>query len=88
MKNFITAAVLFMYSAAAIGQAKLVEKVEKKGDEIIIPYSKYVLPNGLTILVHEDHSDHAAEKNFERERGGGEHGGARGIFFFSSLPER
>ncbi len=38
-------------------QAKLVEKVVKKGDEIIIPYEKYVLPNGLTVVVHEDHSD-------------------------------
>ncbi len=38
-------------------QAKLVEKVTKKGDEIVIPYEKYVLPNGLTLVVHEDHSD-------------------------------
>src|ERR1041385_7789731 len=43
--------------AAAFGQAKLVEKVTKKGDEIVIPYEKYVLPNGLTLIVHEDHSD-------------------------------
>ncbi|MEO6611582.1 MAG: pitrilysin family protein [Chitinophagaceae bacterium] len=39
------------------GQAKLVEKVTKKGDEIVIPYEKYVLPNGLTLVIHEDHSD-------------------------------
>ena len=39
------------------GQAKLIEKVEKKGDEIIIPYEKYQLPNGLTIILLEDHSD-------------------------------
>ncbi|MGV3685838.1 MAG: M16 family metallopeptidase [Daejeonella sp.] len=39
------------------GQAKLVEKVARKGSEIIIPYEKYVLPNGLTVVVHEDHSD-------------------------------
>lgn len=36
---------------------KLVEEVKKKGDEIVIPYKKYVLPNGLTLIVHEDHSD-------------------------------
>src|SRR5215212_2775143 len=49
---------------AAFGQAKpayrtgrLVEKVTKHGDEIVIPYEKYVLPNGLTVIVHEDHSD-------------------------------
>jgi zinc protease len=38
-------------------QAKLVEKVLRKGTELIIPYEKYVLPNGLTVVVHEDHSD-------------------------------
>ena len=48
---------LFICSKTSIGQAMLIEKVEKKGSEIIIPYEKYVLQNGLTILVHEDHSD-------------------------------
>ncbi|MEO8405847.1 MAG: pitrilysin family protein, partial [Chitinophagaceae bacterium] len=38
-------------------QAKLVEKVVKQGDELVIPYEKYVLPNGLTLIVTEDHSD-------------------------------
>jgi zinc protease len=38
-------------------QAKLVEKVVKKGNEPVIPYEKYKLPNGLTLLIHEDHSD-------------------------------
>lgn len=37
--------------------AKLLETVAKVGNEIVIPYKKYVLPNGLTIVVHEDHSD-------------------------------
>src|SRR5690349_20624870 len=41
----------------AAGQAKLVEKVTRQGNEIVIPYEKYVLPNGLTVIVHEDHSD-------------------------------
>lgn len=36
---------------------KFIEEVTKKGDEIVIPYKKYTLANGLTILVHEDHSD-------------------------------
>ncbi len=39
------------------GQAKLIEKITKKGNEIVIPYEKYVLPNGLTLVIHEDHSD-------------------------------
>src|SRR5690242_10947035 len=41
-------------------QAKLVEKVVKKGNELVIPYEKYVLPNGLTVILHEDHSDPVA----------------------------
>ncbi|HEX2608410.1 MAG TPA: pitrilysin family protein [Flavisolibacter sp.] len=55
-RNLLTAfaSVAFM---AAFSQAKLVEKVTKTGDEIVIPYEKYVLPNGLTLVVHEDHSD-------------------------------
>ncbi|OQY95228.1 MAG: peptidase M16 [Sphingobacteriales bacterium UTBCD1] len=59
MKNsFLLVAVLsFFFSNIASGQAKLVEKVTKKGDEIVIPFEKYVLPNGLTVIVHEDHSD-------------------------------
>jgi zinc protease len=36
---------------------KMIEKVTKKPGEIIIPYEKWVLPNGLTIVVSEDHSD-------------------------------
>ncbi|EOR94385.1 Protease, insulinase family/protease, insulinase family [Arcticibacter svalbardensis MN12-7] len=36
---------------------KLVEKVVRKGNELVIPYEKYLLPNGLTVVVHEDHSD-------------------------------
>ena len=44
-------------SSAVYAQTKLIEKVTKKGNEIVIPYEKYVLPNGLTVLIHEDHSD-------------------------------
>ena len=36
---------------------KLVEEVKRKGNEIIIPYTKYQLENGLTVIIHEDHSD-------------------------------
>ena len=48
---------LLIVTTAAYGQAQLVEKVTKTGDELVIPYEKYVLPNGLTLIVHEDHSD-------------------------------
>ncbi|MCW3103140.1 MAG: peptidase [Bacteroidetes bacterium] len=52
------AAVLSFISATAFAQtAKLIEKVTRKGSELVIPYEKYLLPNGLTVVVHEDHSD-------------------------------
>src|SRR5437868_745952 len=57
LKTLLFAAISILCGNTAMSQAKLVEKVEKKGDEIVIPYSKYVLPNGLTVVVHEDHSD-------------------------------
>ncbi len=38
-------------------QTKLVEKITRTGSELLIPYEKYVLSNGLTVVVHEDHSD-------------------------------
>ena len=42
-----------------MAQPKLIEKVTKQGTEVVIPYEKYVLPNGLTVIIHEDHSDPA-----------------------------
>ena len=44
-------------TTTAATSTRLVEKVTRKGSELVIPYEKYVLPNGLTLLVHEDHSD-------------------------------
>lgn len=35
----------------------LIEEVKKTGNEIVIPYKRYKLPNGLTVIIHEDHSD-------------------------------
>jgi len=34
-----------------------IETVSKQGDEVVIPYSKYVLDNGLTVVLHPDDSD-------------------------------
>jgi zinc protease len=50
-------AAVLMSQFMAYSQAKLVEKIVKKGNEIVIPYEKYMLPNGLTVIVHEDPSD-------------------------------
>lgn len=36
---------------------KLVEKVGKSPTGLSIPYEKYVLDNGLQVIIHEDHSD-------------------------------
>lgn len=40
-------------------QVRLVERNEAKtvGDHVNIPYTKFVLSNGLTLIVNEDHSD-------------------------------
>jgi len=56
-KFLMMASLLLVVAATAFSQAKLVEKITKTGNEIVIPYEKYVLPNGLTVIVHEDHSD-------------------------------
>jgi zinc protease len=53
----VLAGALLLCGSSAWSQAKLVEKVTKTGSELVIPYEKYVLPNGLTVIVHEDHSD-------------------------------
>ncbi|TAL57951.1 MAG: insulinase family protein [Bacteroidetes bacterium] len=44
-------------SQTAAGGAKMIEKVIKKPGELIIPYEKWQLPNGMVIVISEDHSD-------------------------------
>ncbi len=56
-KLLMLASGFMLMCSVAFAQTKLVEKVTRKGSEIVIPYEKYVLPNGLTVVVHEDHSD-------------------------------
>lgn len=36
---------------------KKISSVEKVGDEIVIPFNKYELDNGLTVIIHPDNSD-------------------------------
>ena len=50
-------AIAFTATAQTAVQPKLVEKVTRKGTELVIPYEKYVLSNGLTVILTEDHSD-------------------------------
>lgn len=56
-QKLVLLASFLLVVSAVFSQAKLIEKVTKKGNEVVIPYEKYVLPNGLTLIVHEDHSD-------------------------------
>jgi len=56
-KNIVVLAAVCLLSNYGFSQARLVEKIEKKGTELVIPYEKYVFPNGLTLVVHEDNSD-------------------------------
>jgi zinc protease len=57
MKSILLGIVVLTATYTLNAQTKLVEKVTQKGSELIIPYEKYILPNGLTLVVHEDHSD-------------------------------
>ncbi|MCG8388222.1 MAG: insulinase family protein [Cytophagales bacterium] len=53
--SFVT--LLCFVSTTLLAQAKLVERVAAKDGQIVIPYEKYVLDNGLTLIIHEDRSD-------------------------------
>lgn len=53
----LLAIVMPYLSSQVAAQTKLVEKITRQGSELVIPYEKYLLPNGLTLVVHEDHSD-------------------------------
>ncbi|XOV93348.1 MAG: M16 family metallopeptidase [Bacteroidota bacterium] len=57
MKKLLLILSLASITIAARSQTKLVEKVTDNGDGLVIPYEKYVLGNGLTLIIHEDHSD-------------------------------
>ncbi len=59
-KFLLLSAIALLATTLVNAQAKLVEKVTRKGNELVIPYEKYVLPNGLTLIIHEDHSDPVA----------------------------
>ncbi len=57
MANAQTASPVKKSASAAI-KTKLIETVDRKNkDEIVIPYKKYILCNGMNLLIHEDHSD-------------------------------
>ncbi|MEO5998207.1 MAG: pitrilysin family protein [Chitinophagaceae bacterium] len=53
----ILAAIASLVFSASFSQVTLIEKVTKTSTGLVIPYDKYVLDNGLTLIIHEDHSD-------------------------------
>lgn len=56
-QKFLLLSAMIVATCVIHAQTKLVEKVVRQGDQLVIPYEKYVLPNGLTLVIHEDHSD-------------------------------
>lgn len=57
MKKSLLTACMLLIIFVSFSQTKLIEKVEQKEGEIVIPYEKYELANGLTLIIHEDKSD-------------------------------
>ncbi|NBU04878.1 MAG: insulinase family protein, partial [Sphingobacteriia bacterium] len=52
-----TSSIILVGLSNLFAQPTLIEKIESKPDKVVIPYERWKLPNGLTILLHEDHSD-------------------------------
>ncbi len=61
MKILKSLSVFLLYSFLGLNillaQSQLVEKVEGDPEKLILNYEKWKLPNGLTLIIHEDHSD-------------------------------
>lgn len=57
MKNLLFFVALVLFTLDTQGQVRTIEEVTSSGNEISIPYWKGELDNGLTLIIHEDHSD-------------------------------
>lgn len=58
MKKLILTMFIGMLSLGiSVAQTQLIEKVTASDNGVEIPYEKYQLDNGLTLIIHEDHSD-------------------------------
>ena len=55
--------ILFLAFSLLVMAKQHAQEFEFKPDQIEIPYEKFVLPNGLTLLVHEDHKAPIAAVN-------------------------
>lgn len=56
-KSFLTVLITVLGLTICVSQPQLIEKVQPQAGKLVIPYERWKLPNGLTILLHEDHSD-------------------------------
>ncbi|MEM9023209.1 MAG: insulinase family protein [Bacteroidota bacterium] len=54
---FLAAVLMALTIGPLAAQPELVRKVEAQPGELLIPHEKWKLPNGLTVIIHEDHSD-------------------------------
>jgi len=59
-KTFFAATLTVAAFSFIQAQPQLIEKVEPSPDGLTIPYEKYKLSNGLTVIINEDHSDPVA----------------------------
>jgi zinc protease len=57
MKNCLIVLLLVAFSSTGQNLKPVQSVPEKSPGSIVIPFVKYILPNGLTVVVHEDHSD-------------------------------
>src|SRR5580765_6532804 len=62
MKKILLSVLLISFYCSLLNQksfaqSTLIEKVEPTSNPLVIPYEKWKLPNGLTLIIHEDHSD-------------------------------
>jgi zinc protease len=56
-KAIVTGLLMLLGLTTYVAQPTLIEKVQAQPGKLVIPYERWKLPNGLTILLHEDHSD-------------------------------
>ena len=56
---YLSAALTILFAQVGLAQssATFINKVDAKPGKLVIPYEKYRLANGLTVIINEDHSD-------------------------------
>lgn len=57
MKKILFLTLASLITCSSFAQVNLVREVKKETGKLIIPFKQYELPNGLTVILHEDHSD-------------------------------